>query len=173
MSLKAKRNKSAMWAAILVLFLGSFAVCIAQEEGPDDAKEIAVPDYVMKEVVRRTLAWYYKPSRVSKVVYLADIRIRKEWLPVITNIRFELVSLEDLRKEGRRVHFFTAAEVDRTGYQVAFAFGDPECEYSGELWSFRVSRKKVRLWPSRGGVGAGCGQSSSAKHETLKANDAT
>jgi len=128
-----------------------FGQTLESEEPPD----VIVPEQAMEQVVRRVLVWSFKPRNKPTVIYLAEQGIKPSWLPMIENIEFRLLSIEEIQQKDLKVHFFTKPDRSGNTYDIGFAFGDPTCDYSGENWHFRISKQKVRLWQN-GGVGGLC-----------------
>lgn len=129
----------------------------AKQNFPSDIRNFA-PENVMREVVGRILTYKIKPSRQRKIIYLSSQFISSSWLPQIKNIEFRLLSADEVEDIDEKIYFFTEPEFQAQGiYEIGFAFGDPNCNYSGDTWRFRVTAAgKVRLWESRGGFGGGC-----------------
>jgi hypothetical protein len=126
----------------------------------DEDAPVQVPDTAMAQVVRRILTWYFKPRSKPKTIYLSADGIKKEWLPEIKNIEFLLLSDEEIEQmEG--VYFFKKLGFLNGKYEIGFAFGNPNCSYSGlGVWNFRITKQTVRLWELNGGFGGGCASGS-------------
>ena len=138
----------------LVLFFCFAPFSFAQT----DAELLAsLPQDAMRQIVPRILKWYFKPRSAPKQIRLAARGIKREWLPEIRNIEFVLVSDEELGQTGN-VFFFKYYEPVKDRYEIGFAYGEPDCSSTGDIWYFRVSERKVRLWrPENMGFGSGCG----------------
>jgi len=121
-----------------------------------ESADIPVPEYVMQDVIRRILVYKIKPANRKKVIYLAQSRINRSWLPEIKNIEFRLLTNGEVEDIDRGVYFFTKPELENGTYEIGVGFGDPGCEYVGDSWRFRIAKDKVRLW-LEGGIGGGCG----------------
>ena len=133
-----------------------------------------VPDQIMEQVVRRVLVWSFKPRSKPTVVYVFNEDLNQSWLPVIRNVEFRLLSIEEIQHRQLKVYFFTEPEQSGNSYSISFAFGTPpfgtsHCNYQGENWRFRISEKTLRLW-HKGFVVGGC--DSVAQSEQNKQNRA-
>ena len=135
--------------AIVLLF------CFACFGQTNESEDVKIPDDVMRQVVSRILTYKFKPANRPKTIYLVKEGLQPTWLPDIPNIEFRLLSGEELEDREADVYFFTKPGFSRNTYDIGFAFGDPNCGYTGESWQFRVSKGKVRLWPG-GEIGGGC-----------------
>jgi hypothetical protein len=142
----------------LIVILGSSIVGFSQIPESDESV-IVVPEQTMEVVVRRILVWSFKPRKRPTVIYLAEQGIKQSWLPTIKNIEFRLLSNDEIQEKDSKVHFFTKPDLLKNTYDIGFAFGNPNCEYFGAEWHFRIVREKVRLWQG-GGFGGSCGSSS-------------
>lgn len=138
-----------------MVILGFSAIAISQDAENQESNFNQVPEKVMREVVRRVLIYKFRPPKRQKVVYLAKEGIDQSWLPIIPNVEFGLLSDEEIQDKDGGVYFFSKPEFSKGIYNINFAFGDPDCEYVGESWSFRNSKNSVRLWLG-GGIGGGC-----------------
>lgn len=130
--------------------------CFSAFVNGQDSSVNPVPGEVMREVVRRILVYKFKSPNRPKTVYLAKDGIDRSWLPTIPNIEFHLLSAEEIEDKETKVYFFSKPELLGKTYSITFAFGDPDCDYLGQSWNFRVSKNKVRLWLDRE-TGGGCG----------------
>lgn len=139
----------------LIIISGFSIIGFAQTEESEEPSEVIVPEHAMEQVVRRVLVWSFKPRIKPTVVYLAERGIRRSWLPTIKNIEFRLLPIEEIQQKNLKVHFFTVPDFSENKYSVGFAFGEPNCEFLGENWCFRISNQTVKLWLC-GGVGGGC-----------------
>ncbi len=140
---------------ILLLSLGFSAIVQGQELKDNKPSQTSISSNVKQEVVRRILIFKFKPSNHQKVVYLAKGDIDSSWLPEIPNIEFRLLSDEEIEDRETGVYFFTEPELTRKSYSINFAFGDPDCGYTGGGWNFRITKNRLRLWYV-GEVGGGC-----------------
>jgi hypothetical protein len=140
---------------VLIMIL-SFSVLAQNTENEEPNTVVQVPENVMREVVGRILSYKFKSPRRKKTILLAKEGIDPAWLPVIPNIEFLMLSAEEIADGDARVYFFTPPTLEENTYGIDFAFGDPNCEYEGRNWRFRVSGGKVRLWLG-GNMGGGCG----------------
>jgi len=132
-----------------LLLIFSFSIIgFGQTEESEESPAVQVPEQAMKQVVRRILVWYFKPRKQSKTIYLAAQDIQKSWLPKIKNIEFEFLSGKEIKENNSDVYFFTEPEKSGNKFDVGFAFGNPDCNNDGEIWHFRISKQKVRLWMS-------------------------
>lgn len=140
--------------SLIVIFSFSM-ISFAQEVETDEPSDVIVPEQAMKQVVQRILVWSFKPQKQSKVIFLAEEGIQKSWLPSIKNIKFSLLSAKEVQQKEKGVYFFT--KIDRTGNQfhIGFAFGNPNCEYTGDYWQFYISKQRVKIWQN-GLVGSNC-----------------
>lgn len=143
----------------VLALLSLFSISLyAQTDEPEEAPVI-LPEQAMKQVVRRILIWYFKPGNQKRIVYLADSGgVQKAWLPKIKGVEFQLLP-ETEAAEMYQVRFFAQLEkVSPDKYEIGFALGEPNCSYVGDLWKFRVTKRKVRLWKTNLGIGGGCGK---------------
>lgn len=116
----------------------------------------ALPPEAMRRVVPRILTWYFKPRKEPKEIRLAARGVRPEWLPAIKNIEFVLVPDAELDRSGA-VFFFNYYEPKKDLYEIGFGYGEPDCSAIGDMWRFRLSKQKVRLWKPPGeSFGSGC-----------------
>jgi hypothetical protein len=133
-----------LFTLMVILF---FSVIVGSQEIEGEKSFVTpVPEIVMHQVVRRILVYNFKPVNRRKVVYLSKQGINQSWLPAIPNIEFRLLSDEEIEDKGTGIYFFTKPELSKRTYDIGFAFGNPDCEYTGETWRFRVAENKVRLW---------------------------
>jgi hypothetical protein len=132
---------------------------VAQDKGPE---VVVLPDAVMKQVVSRIVTWSFKPRRTQTTIYFSDKSIRKEWLPRIRKICFVLVK-EEGYMTGRKGYVFSDVEREGKHYVVGFGYGDLSCGgyVGGPTWSVKVSRNRVRVWPSHGHWGQVCDENAS------------
>lgn len=140
---------------ILLLSLSFFAIVQGQELADNEPSQILIASDVKQEIVRRILIFKFKPSNRQKVVYLAKGDIDSSWLPQIPNVEFRLLSDEEIEDREKGVYFFTEPELTNKTYGINFAFGDPECSYTGGEWNFRITKDRLRLWYV-GEIGGGC-----------------
>ena len=141
---------------ILLLSLGFFVRVQGQELKANDPSRPLISSNVKQEIVRRILIFKFKPSKDQKIVYLAKRDIEPSWLPKISNIEFRLLSDEEVQDRDKGIFFFTEPELTKETYSISFAFGDPDCDYTGGGWDFRITKNKLRLWYV-GEIGGGCG----------------
>lgn len=144
---------------LTVLFvLASTACSVASAQQPvDNSETVVLPDGVMEQVISRILRYQFKPSRNKKTIPVADIRIKPEWLPSIDNITFQLVPEREMLNYGSGVFLIEEVEQKADVYSINVGWGDLDCDASGTTWKFAVNSGKVRLWPTSGGWGRGCG----------------
>lgn len=69
--------------------------------------EISIPQAHKQEIVRRILAYKFKPSTNRRTILLAKKGITDACLPSIPNIEFCLLSDAELEAGGVDVYFFT------------------------------------------------------------------
>jgi hypothetical protein len=137
--------------SILLSFLiGAAGIVFAQETKNE------LPDAIYREVVQRILVYKFKPRKIERVVLLARKGIQESWLPEIENVKFRLLTDGEIEDLGRDVFFFTEPTIESGTYDIRLGFGNPNCGYVGDGWSFRVTKTRTRLWPV-GGIGGGCG----------------
>ena len=153
--------KSKIILLVLVIFLQVSSTVKANSL--ENFLETDLPDYVMAEVVRKILISEIKAAASEKTVYLYEKQIKEKWLPEITNIEFELLSDEEIKKLNKKVYFFTEIENKNGKYEIGFAFGDPNCSYEGKFWEFHVLEDFVQIWQSGFGFGGGCSSGSAGK----------
>jgi hypothetical protein len=135
---------------------------LPQTRESDEPLDVVVSEQVMAQVVRRVLVWSFKSSSRPKVINLAERGLQKSWLPVIRNIEFRLLSAEDIQQTEQGIYFFTETERSGNKYQIGFAFGNPDCDFRGDRWHFRISNQRIRLWQD-GGIGGDCSSGSYIK----------
>lgn len=159
-----------MCRTLSILFVGVAALCVnvlAQE--PAD-EPITLPDPVMEQVVSRILKWNFKPASRQKSVLVAERGIKREWLPAITNINFQLASDNDVLKAKNGAFLFEGVQRAGRRYSINVGWGDFECQGSGDVWKFTVGEDgKVRLWRVEdSGWGRGCGGNGPPEIKGLK-----
>jgi hypothetical protein len=139
-------------AFILLTVLTGVSITVSAQDisGPN------LQESVYREVVQRILAYKFKATKREKVVLLAEKGLKETWLPVIKNVKFRLLTEGEIEDLGRDVFFFTETKANNGGYDIALGFGNPNCDYIGDGWRFRISDTGTRLWPV-GSVGGGCG----------------
>jgi hypothetical protein len=140
----------------LLVILSFSALAFAQDES-DKYPAVVLPENVMREVVRRILVWKFKPAKKSKTIYLASEGIARAWLPAIRNIEFRLLSEDEAINNKTDIYFFSKPNLSKKTYQIGLEFGTRGCYGTEENWFFRISKNRVRLWLSTGGLGGGCG----------------
>lgn len=139
----------------LMIILSISVTVSGQESEVEESSDNLVPENVMREIVRRILIYKFKPVKRKKVIYLAQNGIERSWLPEIGNIEFRLISNGEVEDRDSGVYFFTKPQLTKNTYEINFAFGNPNCEYLGDGWNFRIANNKVRLWYA-GEIGGGC-----------------
>lgn len=149
--MKLKRKAGQLYAIpmffslILILCLSTtnFSQTLKSDETLD-----SIPEQAMRRVVRGILISYFKPSKRKKVIYLDGERLQKSWLPKIEGIEFQLLST---REDSYIPHYlFTALkELSKDKYEIGFGFGSAGSGYEGDNWTFRVSKRSVRLMKQR------------------------
>ena len=149
--MKRSLRRFELISSLIVIFCFSI-FNVGQAEITNKKSRTVVPDQIMKQVVRRVLVWSFKPRSKPTVVYIFKEGPNKSWLPVIRNVEFRLLSIEEIQHRESKVYFFTEPEQSGNSYSIAFAFGTPpfgtsHCKYKGENWHFRISEKTLRLWP--------------------------
>lgn len=147
-----------MKTVLFFIFFTAFAfTCIAngQEFANKEVSNVSIPSNIKQEIVRRILIYKFKPSKNRRVIYVAEKGISREWLPAITNIEFRLLSDEEVEDTEKKIYFFTELEQSSSSYTINLGFGDPDCNYSGDGWRFRINKGKIRLW-YEGEIGGGC-----------------
>jgi hypothetical protein len=140
---------------LLLSVLLTFPIVTFGQAVSGGKSQVAMPDNAMEQVVKRILIWKFKPRKELTTIYLYEKGIERSWLPSIKNINFQLAT----RDHPKEVYFFKEPERNGKVFTIGFGFGDPSCGGGGNNWSFRLSRRKVRLWKSDSGFGMGCGRS--------------
>jgi len=146
----------------LLLPLGPLRISVGQAVDPASSSDIGVPNQAMEHAIPRILAWYFRPKRRPKVIYLAGDGIRASWLPSVKNIEFRLLSSEEVRQRGEEVYFFTTAAGPGDSFRIGFSYGTPGCVHVGDTWQLRISKKRIRLWRDGGSIAGGCSSGSDA-----------
>ena len=142
---------------MLVLISSSIST-FGQSQQKDTFYLVELPQQTKEIVIKRILANYFKSTDKPKVIYIAEKGIEKQWLPFIKNIEFRLISREEAEQRKISVYLFSDIWENTPGlYQITFGYGDPDCKYLGDIWNFRESNPKVRVWRKRNGqVGGRC-----------------
>jgi hypothetical protein len=136
----------------LVLFLLSSMAGLGQTPRTDTFYAVDLKEQDIEQVVKRILTYYFKPSGKPKVIYLAQEDIQKSWLPSIKNIEFQLLNADEIEQKKINVYLFSEIWQNTPSlYQVVFAYGDPRCKHLGDLWNFRVTKRKVSVWRKQDG----------------------
>jgi hypothetical protein len=73
---------------LMVLLFGYSSAAVGQALESDEWGNVAVPDQVMEQVVRRVLARNFKPTKQKKIIYLEGKGLQQSWLPKIEGIEF-------------------------------------------------------------------------------------
>ena len=141
---------------LFLIVLGFSVIVFGQENESHESSTVFIQENAMSEVVRRILVYNFKPRTRKTIISLAQDGINKNWLPQIENIEFSLVSNKEIAKRTSGIYFFTKPALSKSTYEIGFAFGDPNCEYEGAIWKFRISKNRVRLWLPNMGFGGGC-----------------
>lgn len=110
---------------------------------------------VMRQVVNRIVRWQFRPARKPRTVPIADVGIKREWLPPIKNISFDLVPENRINDFEKGVFLFEDVTREGRVYSINVGWGDLDCNGGGDTWKFTVRNSRVRLWPA-GGWGRGC-----------------
>lgn len=139
---------------VLAMLLVFSSTSLAQK-----SETVNLPDEIMQQVVSRIIRWQFKPARKPRTIPIANVRVKREWLPVIENITFDLVPGKRTSDFQNGVFFFEEVTRDGSAYSINAGWGDPECGGLGDTWKFKVSGNRVRLWPTGFGWGSGCGGS--------------
>ena len=153
---------------IAVILFAAVRPSVAQE---DLDEPVILPEAVMQQVVSRIIRWNFRPGTKPRTVPIADLVIKPEWLPSISNITFQTVSENDVVNYEKGVFFFRPVERDGTAYTINFGRGDLACDADGETWKFIVRDSKVRLWRTGHGWGQACGGDISPIVRGLKVGD--
>lgn len=156
----------------LLLVCFATVVANAQEYGVEE-EDVVVSDSTMRQVVNRIMRWHFKAGRVKKTIPIADVGIKREWLPDIENINFKVVSKNDALDYKDGVFLFD--DINRVGevYSINVGWGDFHCSAYGKTWKFREKAGKVSLWPTTQGWGHGCGGNGPPMVRGLKLGDVT
>lgn len=158
-----------MRKALSIFFIGAafFSVNLVAQELADEP--LTLPDSVMEQVVSRILKWNFSPASRPKSVLVAELGIKREWLPAIPNINFQLASENDALKAKNGAFLFEGLQRVGRGYSINVGWGDFECQGFGDVWKFIVGKDdKVRLWRVKdSGWGRGCGGSGPPKIKGL------
>ena len=156
-----KKQIALKLSSALILFFSFSLVVIGQSKDSDESVPVIISDQAKEQVVRRILTLYFKPRNQKKIIYLAEKDIQASWLPPIKGIEFQVLSTSEA-EEKDAVYFFTKLEQNsQNRYEIGFAYGDPSCDFTGDIWYFRIVRNKIKLWHDGSGFGNGCGRSSS------------
>jgi hypothetical protein len=148
--------KTICFRQIAVVFLGgAFLICAASAFGQTADVESKLPETVRREIVRRVLVYSFKPRLKPTKVFLYEKGIKREWLPEIKNIEFNLVPENELEQRGN-VYFFLEIYLFKGKYVIGFGFGQPKCNARYDEWAFRVSKQRVKLWKHGRDGGMGC-----------------
>jgi hypothetical protein len=147
------------FVVISFILIGLALSLIAQDD--NDEVEPTIPDFAMKEVVRRVVTWYFKPRNTPRTIYFSGKGIKKEWLPSIRNIEFIVLEKDSPRYDGP-VYFFQHPRSLGKGFTIEFGRGDPECHAIGDTWGFHIAGERVHLFQAGGGWGMGCSASAGA-----------
>lgn len=113
-----------------------------------------VPEQEMEQVVRRILVWSFKPRNQPTEIYLSEKGIKQAWLPKIKNIEFRLFSEKELEQRNKDYYYFSDTNFSEGKHEIDFLLGN-QCNANGNIWYFRLSKQKVKLWQS-GNVGKIC-----------------
>lgn len=141
-----------------IMLIAGLLICFAtplfaQESAEEPVeKPVKLPDAVMEQVVKRIVRRYFMPTKRRKTVYFSSQNIKRDWLPKIKNITFLFPSLP----QERDVWFFDDVSQDGKNFVIQFGSGNPECGASGDLWTFRVVKSRVRLHGITGGWNSDC-----------------
>lgn len=163
MNSRTKNNWSSLLLGTL-LFSTSVGAVPAQDVDSEKSVISNQPKEAVQDVVRRILIYKFKPLSKKKIVFLAKqiyfsgpgsskfgVTIEQSWVPEVKNVEFLMLTAPF----DKEVYFFKEWDFKTNVYQIAFAFGDPTCSFAGNLWKFRVSGGRTRLWPD-GVAGGGC-----------------
>jgi hypothetical protein len=153
--------------SLFIIGAAFLRVSMFAQESADE--NLALPDSVMKQVVSRILKWNFRPAARSKSVLVAERGIKREWLPAIPNVNFQLASENDALKAKNGAFLFEGLQRSGPSYSINVGWGDFECQGSGDVWKFMVGKDdKVRLWRVKdSGWGRGCGGSAPPKIKGL------
>ena len=141
------------------------------QQTAEAGQSVVLPDSVMRQVVNGIVRWYFKPRRTKTTIPIANVGIKREWLPLIPNITFELVPENQIINFEKGVFLFE--NVKRTGrsFSINAGFGDLDCDASGSIWKFNVKSGSVRLWRTNETWGRGCGGNMPPTIRGLKVGD--
>ncbi len=141
-----------------IVFTAVLSLSTVSGQQSSNTDKLVLPDSVMRQVVSRILIWHSKPSRQSKTIPVSEHGVKREWLPSIRNVKFQLASDNDALKSERGVFLFEGLERIGRHYSINVGWGDSDCDGSGESWAFNVANAdKIRLWRLNEGWGRGCG----------------
>jgi hypothetical protein len=140
---------------VLLLIIGFATAGFGQTTDTEENPAVQVPDRAMEQVVRKILIWSFKPRSKPTEIYLFKNGIKSAWLPKIKNIKFQLLSEEQVRQKSSGVYFFKVSDFSDGKYRIEFGFGNPFCDALGNGWNFRIINQKVKLW-QYGKFGMGC-----------------
>ncbi len=140
----------------LFLVLG-LATSFTLSAAGQSENEIDLEPGTMREITRRVLQNEFKPSKEPRTVELYEEGLRWEWLPVIRNVNFVLVSKSEIETRKIEVYFFKSkAKREKGVVFVDFGFGDPFCYASGSTYSYKATKGPTFIRPISGGWGMGC-----------------
>ena len=135
-------NKSL--ALVFLVLAGAVITTLAQ--GSSSPESVTVSDTVMRQVVDRVLVWYIKPSSRPRTVPVSEQRVKREWLPLIANVKFELVNDNDALKSKSGVFLFDDLQLSSGRYTINVGWGDLACRGRGDVWKFSVGQNgRIRL----------------------------
>lgn len=105
---------------------------------------------LLRTVVRRIIIATIKPEAKPRKVLIVEGPVKKEWLPSIRNVEFEIIPRDSDKDKLRDSYYFTEVEIKPYGYDIGFGHGDPSCSHSGDTWTFRYVGRKIKLQQTGG-----------------------
>jgi hypothetical protein len=164
-----RASKTLMRKIISIFFVGVAFLSVSVPAQKSADEPLTLPDSVMEQVVSRILTWNFRPAARPRSVLVAERGIKREWLPAIPNINFQLASENDALKAKNGAFMFEGLERVGRRYSINVGWGDFECQGFGDVWEFTIGiDDKVRLWlVKNSGWGRGCGGSGPPKIKGL------
>ncbi len=141
MKLKGKTQTDILISLLLILVFST--ICFAQTRKSND--ESVIPADVKKQIVRKVLIYYFKPTNGKKTIYLAIEGIQESWLPKIKGFEFRLF---DAPQFPYAYYSFEEKPFQKQR-TFGFKYGSGGSGFKGDIWQFRVSKQTVKIWKNK------------------------
>ena len=141
MKLERKIQHNILISLLLILVFS--ATSFGQTRKSDD--ESVIPANVKKQIVRKVLTYYFKPTNGKKTIYLSSEGIQQSWLPRIKGFEFRLFDASQFPY----AHYLLEEKPFQKENTIGFRYGSGSSGFKGDIWHFSISKQTVKIWKNR------------------------